>query len=406
VQDEFRAAADSEVGHVRTLGDNVADDRQGQGGNSESGRRPRVAVIGTRGYPSGYGGFETAGRKLAPFLWERGWDVTVYSREPTGADPTGPVRVVRTLGRDTRRASALTFGLTSTLHAAVDRPDVALVMNVANGFFLPLLRIRGIATLMNVDGIEWERKKWGRLAKRVFHRGASYSARWADQLVFDSEAIGDRWRTDFERSGVFIPYGGDVPSSDLPLESGLSHRGYILYVARFVPENSVDEFFDAVETLALRWPVVIVGSSGYGGPIDLRAASLARRHASVRWLGQVRDDARLLSLWQHAGLYFHGHSVGGTNPALVQAMAAGAPVLARDTPYNREVVGLAGEFCGASASSIVEAASRLMTSRSEGERLSTMSRERVETSYRWEMVCSRYEQALRSLLGSPVGQGH
>ena len=110
-------------------------------------------------------------------------------------------------------------------------------------------------------------------------------------------------------------------------------------VARFVPENSVSAFFDAAAAISRRAPVVIVGSSGYGGPLDERASQLADSNPDVQWRGHINDDQELFALWQHAGVYFHGHSVGGTNPALVQAMACGAPVLARDTVYNREVLG-------------------------------------------------------------------
>ncbi len=363
-------------------------------------QRPRVAIIGTRGYPSFYGGFETAVRKLAPVLRERGWDVTVYSRESHRSEVVRHVRVVRTLGRDTKRASALTFGFTSVLHAAIRKPDVALVMNVANGFFLPILALRGVPSVVNVDGIEWERKKWGRIGKAVFRGGAKWTARWAKQLVVDSEAIGRRWEREFGRSGTFIPYGGDLPDSDLPLPEGLEHRGYILYVARFVPENSAEQFFGAVDTLATRWPVVIVGSAGYGGLLESMARSLSDEHPSVMWLGHVSDDARLLSLWQHAGLYFHGHTVGGTNPALVQAMAAGAPVLARDTVYNREVLGPEGEFCEAAPSSIVAAVTDLMSSPERREELSAANRARAASLYNWKTVCARYEQTLRDLVVS------
>ena len=133
---------------------------------------PSVAIIGTRGYPSYYGGFETAVRNLAPYLADRGWAVTVYGRPgATKLDDStrdGRVRVIETWGIETKSLSTLTFGMTAALHAAREKPDVALVMNCANGYWLPLLRRAGIPTVMNVDGIEWDRAKWGRLAKWMF----------------------------------------------------------------------------------------------------------------------------------------------------------------------------------------------------------------------------------------------
>lgn len=362
---------------------------------------PSVAVIGTRGYPSYYSGFETAVRKLVPFLADAGWDVTVYGRPGTTRpdDPDLDTRIVPrvTRGIETKSVSTLSYGLTSTLDAAARRPDVALVMNVANGYYLPLLKARGIPTLVNVDGLEWERAKWGALAKRVFRTGAACTARWANGLVFDARAIEKYWGTTFGVDGTFIPYGGDVPPS-LPVPEGLTHRGYVLMVARFVPENSIAEFFDAVPAIAARHPVVIVGSSGYGGEWDDAARSLAASQEAVSWLGHLSNDSLLHALWQHAGVYFHGHSVGGTNPSLVQAMAAGAPILARDTIYTREVLGSEGEFVAANPDAITKTVLQLMDCPARLDQLAQSNVLRAEQSYSWAQVCSDYESALRALI--------
>ncbi len=151
--------------------------------------RRSVAIIGTRGYPSYYGGFETAVRHIAPALSGRGWDVTVYGR-PGATQPDDPardhtIRTRQTRGIESRSLSTLTYGLTSTLDCLRRRPDVALVMNVANGYWLPLLRARGIPTVVNVDVIEWEREKWSRLGKAVFRTGAKLTARTATSLVYE-----------------------------------------------------------------------------------------------------------------------------------------------------------------------------------------------------------------------------
>ncbi|WP_224786012.1 glycosyltransferase [Microbacterium caowuchunii] len=364
--------------------------------------KPKVAIIGTRGYPSYYGGFETAVRQLAPYLAAKGWDVTVYGRPgATRADDVlskEPVRTIATPGIERKSLSTLTYGLTSTFHAAcILKPDVALVMNVANGYALPLLRFRGIPTLVNVDGIEWERAKWGKLAKAVFRGGARATARWASNLVFDARAIGQRWKRDFGRDGVFIPYGGDPVEQADPVKN-LVPRRYVLYVARFVPENSVDAFLAAVPSIAEHADVVVVGSSGYGGEFDERAQHLSETHDRVHWLGHVSDDRMLHSLWKHAGAYFHGHTVGGTNPALVQAMAAGAPTVARDTVYNREVLQDAGLFVPGDSASISSALLALLANPVQQEQMSAASCERADAEYTWEAVCQGYEAALRDLL--------
>jgi glycosyltransferase involved in cell wall biosynthesis len=360
-----------------------------------------VAIIGTRGYPSYYGGFETAVRKLAPYLAEHGWDVTVYGRPgatlPDDPDRDARVTTVQTRGVETKSVSTLSYGLSATVHAARRAPDVALVMNVANGYFLPLLRARGIPTLVNVDGIEWNRAKWGRLAKAVFHQGARATARFGDRMVYDSVEIARLWREEFGLEGDFIPYGGDVPP-ELPVEDGLTHRGYVLVVARFVPENTIPEFIEAAGHLARDHRVVLVGSAGYGGELDQQVQALADANPNVRWLGHVSDDRRLLALWQHAGVYFHGHSVGGTNPALVQAMACGAPIVARDTAYNREVLGDAGVLTEPTPEAIARTIDGLLADPQRQADLGAHAVERAKAHYGWEAVCAAYEAALVELI--------
>ncbi|MCT9001928.1 glycosyltransferase [Microbacterium memoriense] len=361
---------------------------------------PSVAIIGTRGYPSYYGGFETAIRKLAPYLVDQGWDVTVYSR-PGATRPDDPerdprVRVIQTWGLEKESLSTLTYGFTAARHAAKEKPDVALVMNVANGFWLPALKRARIPTLVNVDGIEWDRAKWGRVAKWLFRTGAKLTAKYASELVVDAVAIGDRWETDFGRRGVFIPYGGTaIDTAPVPL--GYEPGGYALVVARFVPENTIPEFLSAAAQISREYPVVIVGSTGYGGELDESARRLAEQHANVRWLGHVNDDGLLFALLNNAGAYFHGHSVGGTNPALVQAMACGAPIVARDTIYNREVLGEQGTYVSPVPEAITRSVQAMISSPYEQERARHNARERSERLYTWDLVCSRYDQTLKEL---------
>lgn len=362
--------------------------------------RKSVVIIGTRGYPSYYGGFETLVRRLSPYLADQGWTVTVYGRRgSTGkADRQRDPRIlsIRTPGVESKSLSTLSYGLTSTWHAARQLPSVALVMNVANGYWLPLLKQQGVPTVVNVDGIEWERAKWGTVAKAAFRNGAQFTARYADDLVFDSLEIGRRWREGFGREGYFIPYGGSVPESVGHPDERLPRRSYALMVARFVPENSVAEFFEAASIISERHPVAIVGSSGYGGEFDERARQLDASSDRIHWFGHLSDDAKLFSLWQNAGAYFHGHSVGGTNPALVQAMACSAPIVARDTAYNREVLGDAGVYVQPRGETIAAALDAVLSDPHLQDRLSTAALLRQQTAYTWDLVCKRYSDVLEA----------
>lgn len=360
-----------------------------------------VTVIGTRGYPSYYGGLETAVRKLAPHLASHGWDVTVHGRRggTRDDDPNRDTRVhsVPVWALESKSLSNLSSGFASTMLLLREPPDVALVMSTAIGFWLPLLRLRGIPTVANTDGIEWERDKWGRLAKFVLLSGARLTARFADALVFDARAIERYWQEHFHREGWYIPYGGE-PLAEPPLPEGLTAHSFVLLVARFVPENTVAEFLRAAEHLADDYPVVLVGSTGWGGELDDAAARLQSSHPGVRWLGHIADEETLNGLYANAAVYFHGHSVGGTNPSLVQAMASGTPIVARDTVYNREVLGETGVFCEPTPEAIERAIRAVMGDPDARSRMGRDNQLRAQSHFTWEQVCADYEQVLLTTL--------
>ena len=163
----------------------------------------KISIIGTRGYPSFYGGFETALRTLVPYFAEQCCDVTIYGRKKHVRLDSKPlnsrVQSIITKGMDIKTLSTLTHGATATLHILRNRPDAVLVMNVANGFFLPLFKIFRIPTVVNVDGIEWERKKWSRLGQFIFKFGAYLCSKFADVLVADSKEIARIWKVRFNR---------------------------------------------------------------------------------------------------------------------------------------------------------------------------------------------------------------
>ena len=181
--------------------------------------------------------------------------MTVYCRQRAGrgrATSVEGVRCIWTPGLDSKSWSTLSFGASSNLDAALRGYDAALVLNVANGFYLPLLKARGIPTVVNTDGIEWERGKWSKTAQKVFYRGAALTARYADVLVADSQAIARIWQRLFDVSARFIPYGAPVldgAQDDRVRSLGLTPRTYALVVARLIPENNVELTLDALDLL-------------------------------------------------------------------------------------------------------------------------------------------------------------
>ncbi len=369
------------------------------GGLSAAATPRRVAILGSRGFPSTYGGYETLVRYLARAWVRQGIEVTVYCRAKKDGQREWVDEGVTcrwTPGWDSKSLSTLSYGLTSHLDAGFRRFDAALILNVANGFFLPAFRAAGVPTAVNTDGIEWERGKWGTAARKVFLAGARATARFADVLIADSEAIAAIWRETFGVSSIFVPYGAPVlrdVGDDRVRALGLAPGTYALLVARLIPENNVELVLDALERLSPRVSAVVVGSAGYGAPIEGRLRELD--HAGgLRWLGHVSDQDLLMQLWANAGVYLHGHSVGGTNPALLQALGAGAPTLALATRFNREVIRREDQLFPAEPDRLAELIGAVLGSEDRRAELAEAGRRTVAERYDWGDVTDRYLAAL------------
>lgn len=363
----------------------------------------KFAILGSRGFPSTYGGYETLVRHLAPYLVGAGHDVTVYCRtrdEGRRTWLTEDVHCIATPGHDTKSLSTLTFGMTATLDASFRRFDSMLVLNIANGFWFPALRVARTPFAVNTDGIEWERGKWSRLGRATFQAGAWMTARNATALICDSKAIGDIWRERFDSDCIFIPYGAPVLDDvgrDRLEAVGLGGRPYLLVVARLAPENNVELTLDALDLLGEDAPhAVIVGSANFDSPIEGRLRRMEEA-GEVSWLGHVDDQRLLTQLWAHSGVYVHGHSVGGTNPALLQALGAGAPTIALDTPFNAEVLPFLEHRFPQDAGVLAERIRSVITSPSLQEEMAQRGRSIVRDRYSWDDVCRAYMETLVGL---------
>jgi glycosyltransferase involved in cell wall biosynthesis len=367
----------------------------------------KLAILGSRGFPSTYGGYETLVRRLAPYLVAAGHDVTVYCRTRNGSARrnwiTEDVRCVATRGFDTKSLSTLSFGMTATLDAVFRRFDSVLVLNIAHGFWLPALRASRTPFVVNTDGIEWQRSKWSRIGRATFRAGAWMTARNATELICDSRAIGVVWKEIFGRESTFIPYGAsvldDVGRDRLPAV-GIRDEPYLLVVARLAPENNLELTLDALNLLGAAAPkAIIVGDANFDSPVKdrLRAMEAAGR---LRWLGHVDDQQLLTQLWAHSSVYVHGHSVGGTNPALLQALGAGAPTLALDTSFNGEVLPFADQLFPHDARVLAERIQSVIASSTLQEEMARRGRAVVRERYSWDDVCRAYMDVMMRLAAS------
>lgn len=358
----------------------------------------RIAILGSRGYPSTYGGYETLVRIVAPMWVEQGLDVSVYCRsrfEGHRAWVQDGIHCRWTPGVENKSASTLSYGLTSHLDVSRRKFDAALVLNVANGFFLPLLNRSGVGCALNTDGIEWGRDHWGSNAQRVIKAGALMGAKRADVLVADSKAIAEFWHSELGVESEFIAYGAPVLEglgSDQVEELGLKPGSYALVVARFRPENNVELILDAIESEG-DIPAVIVGDANFESPTQRRLEAM-NRDGKALWLGHVGDQVLLNQLWANCGVYLHGHSVGGTNPSLLQAMGAGAPVLALDTPFNREVIEDQEQLFPADVAVLNTLIRQVLSDPELAKRWVERSKTTIAERYSWQDVADRYLEVL------------
>ncbi len=308
----------------------------------------RIAMVGTRGVPAQYGGFETAVEEVGRRLAQRGHAVTVYCRNPgqTLEEHLGMTLVNLPAVRH-RAAETLTHTALSVGHALMrGRPEVVFHFNAANAPLLPALRAGVVPVAVHVDGLEWRRAKWGACGAAYYHWAEARAVRWADAVIADAHGIADHLRVAHGVSAHFIAYGAPIidPSPARLAELGLRPASYHLVVARLEPENHVAQIVAGFVASDCRLPLVVVGDAPYSASYRRAARDAAGADPRVRFLGSVWDVELLDALYGHALTYLHGHSVGGTNPSLLRAMGAAAPVVAWDVPFNREVAGAAGHF--------------------------------------------------------------
>ena len=361
--------------------------------------RKRLAILGSRGIPARYGGFETFAEQLSVRLVDRGFDVTVFCEcQEEGPHPESHrgVELVHVRAPSLGPLSTIVFDL-KCLWRVRKSFDVAYMLGYGVGLFLFVPRLWGCEVWTNMDGIEWSRSKWNWLAKgwlRFMERAATWTS---DRLIADARGIRThleaRYRVKPEIS--VIPYGADVPEKPpddhLIDEYAVRPYSYYLVVCRLEPENHVLEILQGFAASQSANTLVIVGDVTAGTQY-VRSLSLIRDDR-VRFVGTVYDQAKLQALRWYCRAYFHGHSVGGTNPSLLEALACGNLVIAHDNDFNREVAGDCARYFR-DASDIPEILRRIETA-SAPDSQRARSQARVRENYDWEKVADAYASLLR-----------
>lgn len=360
-----------------------------------------IALVGTRGVPARYGGFETAVEEVGRRLVERGHRVRVYCRSAAdGRPPPTYLGMELVTLPAARRRSLETLSHTglSVAHLLRARTDVAFLFNAANAPWLPLLRAARIPVATHVDGLEWKRGKWGPTGARYYRWAEQAAVRRSDALIADAVGIQDYYRDEFAVPTRLITYGAptlDGAGSDRLAELGLEPGGFHLVVARFEPENHVEPIVAGYVASAATRPLVVVGSAPYADEYTAAVRRAAAGDPRVHLLGGLWDQEQLDQLYAHALTYLHGHSVGGTNPSLLRALGAGAPTAAFDVSFNREVLGDAGTYFSTPDDV------RLRVEEAEDDVAATLERglrvRRRAELYRWDDVAAEYEALAQDL---------
>lgn len=362
-----------------------------------------IGVYGARGVPSTYSGYETFLTTLLPELVRRGDRVTIYCRPGEGMDEQDwngvQRRVVSAVGG--KNLNTLSHGLTAGLAARRHRHDVLLVVNVANAPFCLIGRRTGQPVVLNVDGQEWLRDKWGPLARAVFHGSARIAHRCATALIADCAAMADVYRDEFRAPSTVIPYcQPDLDWSPDPASirrHGLEPGGYLLIAGRHNPENNLDRVAEVVAASSLPLPLVVLGTANYDSPVTRRLEQLAAADPRIRPLGHVGDRHEFFDLIHHAAIHLHGHSVGGTNPSLVEAMAAGGRICALDNVFNRNTLGDAGRYFRLDPPDLVGAVEAILAEGTEDDLLiRKAATERVAREFSVDAVVDAYRQLLHA----------
>ncbi len=360
----------------------------------------RVALLGTRGVPASYSGFETCAEELGARLAARGHRVTVYCRVPhisyAGREYRG-MRLVKLPTVRSKHLDTIVHSFLSSIHALGMRYDVALYFNVGNSPVSWIPRLGGQRVVLNVDGLDWKRKKWGRFARWFIRSCERWAVRSAERVVTDSRRVQQYYLERYGADSVYIAYGADPvavgPGPHLA-RHGLEPRRYMLFVGRLVPENCAHHLVEAFDGLATDMKCVIVGDAPYAEAYirSLRATSDAR----IVFTGYLFGEG-YRELLSNAYCFVETSEVGGTHPALVEAMAAGAAVVVNDTPENLETIGDAGQSYDGEigGASVREALERLLKDPALVAELGRRAAERVRAHYSWDSVTDAYERLFR-----------
>ena len=368
----------------------------------------RIAILGTRGVPASYGGFETFAEQLSTRMAARGHDVTVYCRahyvSPRQLEYRGvKLKVLPTLRHKYLDTVLHTF--ISACHATFGHYDAALICNAANAPFAPILRAAGVPVALNVDGLEHKRKKWSWWGRNYYKVCEWLATLLPNEIVTDARVIQDYYLARYQAASTMIVYGAEVErrqDRQTVRRWGVEPNRYVLYVSRLEPENNAHLVIEAFKKVRTNYRLVIVGDAPYAHDYIEQLKASAASDPRIIFTGFVFGDG-YRTLQQNAYCYIHATEVGGTHPALIEAMGYGNCVLTLNTPENKEVVGQAGLLYN-DAQDLARLLQRTLRDGALVSQYRQRAQVRVRESYDWEGVVDRYEELFMKMMGVSLAE--
>lgn len=352
-----------------------------------------------------HGGFESIFSEVGARLVERGHEVTIYCRgrrypNHLRRDRHRGVRLVYTDSIETKSLSTPSATLIALLHALRhNQYDIYMFVNVGMGFHCALARMLGKKVVLNVDGLDWQRSKWNWLGKSYFRLAATAAMLSCNRLVTDSMAMKDIYREKFGKDLAYLRYGADlrVTQNAASIETfGVEPGEYYFLASRFVPENNIDLLIDAFVRTKVRRKLLVAGSANYDSEFHQRLRSIT--DPRVQFLGHIHDQDLFDELMCNSYAYLHGHSVGGTNPALLRAMGCGACILALNTPFNAEVLKNHGILFEKNVDDLATIIQLIDDNPDMALHYRKLSPLRIKEYYTWDLCTEEYEKLFYSLI--------
>jgi|KBSMisStandDraft_5_1062788.scaffolds.fasta_scaffold74798_2 glycosyltransferase involved in cell wall biosynthesis len=362
----------------------------------------KIAIIGTRGIPNYYGGFEQFAQYLAKGLTQKGFEVTVYNSHthPYQKKTWNGVNIVHCKDLEYKMGTAgqFIYDLNCILDARKKQYDVILQLGyTSNSVWGWLLPKKTIVTT-NMDGLEWKRTKYSGLVRNFLKHAEKLAVKYSDHLIADSMGIQEYLYAKYNKQAVFIPYGADIFKDNHCLlleEFDLTPYEYDMLIARLEPENSIEIILDGRAKSNCKRKFLVVGShnTSYGEYLKKKYAPFY----DIKFIGGIYDINKLNNLRYYTNLYFHGHTVGGTNPSLLEAMASGSLVCANDNPFNRYILE-ADALYFKTSNDVTLYINEVKYNQPVYQQFIANNRKKIEEKYSWDNIINQYANHLVGIM--------